>query len=79
MKLEEKLKNISGSSDNSGSFEKLKTDLEAFLSKGASGGALNEADRNFLNDLNNGTKGALQEIKMELMKASDESKFGESI
>lgn len=89
-KLEEKLKTFgAGKSAEfetqvSGSLTQLKTDLKELLSKGVktssgqiniNGGGLSEADRNFLKELSNDTRDAIQDMRLEVLTASDKSKM----
>lgn len=85
-KLEEKLLRISGSKPEfekqvSASLTQLKTDLKNLMDKGVkasavSGGAgLSAADKAFLKDLSNDTIDAIQDMRLEVLTASDKSKF----
>lgn len=65
-----------GDANLSGALDQLKIDLKELLSKGASsGGALNQADRVFFQELTNDTRTSIYEIKNEILKSSDESEF----
>lgn len=85
-KLEEKLTKVAGKSSEfesqvSGSLSQMKIDLKDILSNGvkssSGGGAagLSEADREFLRDLSNDTIDAIQDMRLEVLTASDKSKF----
>lgn len=90
-KLEEKLKSFDvGKSSGfetqvSDSLTQLKSDLKELLSKGlktsgasvsnSNGGGLSEADRNFLKELSNDTRDAIQDMRLEVLTASDKSKL----
>lgn len=60
----------------SGSLKELNS-LSEMLEKGARGssGGLSEADRNFLRELTNDTKDAIQDMRLEVLTASDKSKI----
>ena len=88
-KLEEKLKNYSvGKSADfesqvSGSLTQLKTDIKELLNKGVkahagssviAGAGLSEADKSFLKELSNDTRDAIQDMRLEVLTASDKSK-----
>lgn len=65
-----------GDASLSGALDQLKIELKELLSKGGSGGgALNQADRVFFQELTNDTKTSIYEIKNEILKSSDESKL----
>lgn len=88
-KLEEKLKNYSPGksidfeSQVSGSLTQLKTDMKELLNKGVkayagSGGVvasagLSEADKSFLKELSNDTRDVIQDMRLEVLTASDKS------
>lgn len=84
-KLEEKLLRISGSKPDfekqvSGSLNQLKADLKSLLDKGVrssgvGGGGLSDADKAFLKDLSNDTIDAIQDMRLEVLTASDKSEF----
>lgn len=64
----------------SGSLNQLKTDLKSLLEKGVKasgggGGGLSDADRAFLKDLSNDTIDAIQDMRLEVLTASDKSEF----
>lgn len=72
-KLEEKLSQFTGSkSADAGGLGSLKSELKELLEKSASG--LTEADRSFLRELSNDTKDAIQDMRLEVLTASDKSK-----
>jgi hypothetical protein len=68
----------------SGALTELKTDLKELLSKGVKssavtvGAGLSDSDRNFLKELNNDTKDAIQDMRLEVLTASDKSKKSRS-
>lgn len=83
-KLEEKLSHFSSSASSteldtklSGSLQQLKTDLKELLGNSSRSGAggLSEGDRAFLKELTNETKDAIQDMRLEVLTASDKSKF----
>lgn len=83
-KLEAKLANFTKSSEFEAkitrSLDELKTDIKALLSKGPMSSAstasgLSEADRTFLKELTNDTKDAIEDMRLEVLTASDKSKF----
>lgn len=73
------MKNLTGGKsageDLSGALGQLKTDLKDLLQKGGSSGGLTEADRTFLKELSNETKDAIQDMRLEVLTASDKSKL----
>lgn len=83
-KLEEKLTSLSGGKSSeleaqvAGSLKQLKSDLKELLETGGKSGGLSEADRTFLKELSNDTKDAIQDMRLEVLTASDKSKFPES-
>jgi len=74
LKLSEKSSELE--SQLSGSLKEL-NNLSGMLEKGGSGssGGLSEADRNFLRELTNDTKDAIQDMRLEVLTASDKSKI----
>lgn len=80
-KLEEKLSSMAGGKSSeldsqvAVSLKQLKTDLKDLLEKGGKSGGLSEADRSFLRELSNDTKDAIQDMRLEVLTASDKSKF----
>lgn len=81
-KLEEKLSNVSSSASSSelekqltGSLKQLKTDLKELIVKSSGGGGLSEIDRTFLKELTNETRDVIQDMRLEVLTASDKSKF----
>jgi hypothetical protein len=89
-KLEDKLKTFgAGKSADfetkiSGSLNELKTDLKELLSKGVKsqgssgvvvGSGLTDADKYFLKELSNDTRDAIQDMRLEVLTASDKSKL----
>lgn len=85
------MKDLTGKSKDfesqvSGSLTQLKTDLKELLTKGVkssdvsstsivSGAGLSEADRTFLKELSNDTRDAIQDMRLEVLTASDKSKL----
>lgn len=64
----------------SGSLNQLKADLKNLLEKGvkssgAGGAGLSDADKAFLKDLSNDTIDAIQDMRLEVLTASDKSEF----
>jgi hypothetical protein len=61
----------------------LKTDIKELLNKGvkSSGGSggggagLTESDRHFLKELSNDTRDAIQDMRLEVLTASDKSEY----
>lgn len=65
----------SAGEDFSGALGQLKTDLKDLLQMSGSTGGLTEADRTFLKELSNETKDAIQDMRLEVLTASDKSKL----
>ena len=88
-KLEEKLLKITAAAKPSefeiaisGSLSELKTDVKEILTKGVkstsssvTSGGLSETDRTFLKELTNDTRDAIQDMRLEVLTASDKSKI----
>lgn len=71
-KLEEKLTQFNGAkSTDVGSLGSFKTELTELLQKNSVG--LTEADRAFLRELSNDTRDAIQDMRLEVLTASDKS------
>jgi len=88
-KLEEKLGQIVNGNAKSSEFEEkvkgslkvIEGDVKVLLTKApsvtsaASSAGLSEADRTFLKELTNETKDAIQDMRLEVLTASDKSKL----
>lgn len=79
-KLEEKLSHLSSgasaTTDFTSSMNQLKTDLKELMTKSSGGaGGLSEGDRTFLKELSNETRTAIDEVKQEVLTATEKSKL----
>lgn len=72
-KIEAKLLGMGKSSDD-GSLSQLKTELKELLEKNV--GGFSDADKTFLRELSNDTKDAIQDMRLEVLTASDKSESG---